>query len=763
MRKFVDHWARQKMLRQLYAQANKAFKQKSYKTEAPLLEKILELEPERSDIIQRLGPLYYNELGDFGKAAVYFEKMRKMSHPLELFFHLGYCYYQCKNFLKARENLEKYLKKIQGQKDRQARELSKRAEGLLESCKEQLIREKERKLQLKEERGKEAATKKMPPVQEVSSEQEKATPLTQPAKEEREWRIKITYLPPEDKATIELLKNSSYDNLANYQLRLQYHHLTLFKGYDELVCLNQLHNVEKFWYQIETVKKVLKQFRGRVLLCDEVGLGKTIEAGMLIKEYLLRGMIKKILILTPTSLVSQWREELLTKFDLYFATTDDPAFKQSPAEFWKKDQIIASLNIAKSRHHFQSVIDKEYDLVVVDEVHHLKNRQTLNWKLVDSLKKRFIFLLSATPVQNNLVELYNLLTLLKPGIFKTESHFKKEHVRRGNSRLPSNREKLQGLLREVMIRNKRSLVDVRLPKRFAQTILIEPSELEKGVYERVSNFVRENYHKDGNMNKFTLNLLLMEAGSSPFALKESLNKLLDRGNMDMSSVLKLKEIISLTQEVSTLEKGKRLLELVKKTGDKKIVFARYYKTLAYIASLLEREGIPFTQFRGDLTNLEKDKALTQFRDGVDLLLSSESGGEGRNIQFCNTMINYDLPWNPMLIEQRIGRIHRIGQTRDIFIFNLSVKDTIEDYILRVLDQKINMFQLVIGEIESILGNMETEEDFEGIIMDIWVKSSNRQELEEHFDDLGERLLEAKRSYEKTKELDETLFGDDYEV
>jgi len=212
-----------------------------------------------------------------------------------------------------------------------------------------------------------------------------------------------------------------------------------------------------------------------------------------------------------------------------------------------------------------------------------------------------------------------------------------------------------------------------------------------------------------------------------------------------------------------LEKGKRLLELVKKTGDKKIVFARYYKTLAYIASLLEREGIPFTQFRGDLTNLEKDKALTQFRDGVDLLLSSESGGEGRNIQFCNTMINYDLPWNPMLIEQRIGRIHRIGQTRDIFIFNLSVKDTIEDYILRVLDQKINMFQLVIGEIESILGNMETEEDFEGIIMDIWVKSSNRQELEEHFDDLGERLLEAKRCYEKTKDLDEALFGDDYEV
>src|SRR3990172_11397659 len=124
MRKFVDHWARQKMLRQLYAQANKAFKQKSYKTEAPLLEKILELEPERSDIIQRLGPLYYKELGDFWKAAVYFEKMRKMSHPLELFFHLGFCYYQCKNFLKARENLEKYLKKIQGQKDRQARELS---------------------------------------------------------------------------------------------------------------------------------------------------------------------------------------------------------------------------------------------------------------------------------------------------------------------------------------------------------------------------------------------------------------------------------------------------------------------------------------------------------------------------------------------------------------------------------------------------------------------------------------------------------------
>jgi len=764
------NFGEERRLGQLFSLIERAHRDKSYETEASLLQKILEIKPNDPEIISRLAELYYHKLGDFKNATIWFEKMRKFSRPHpSLFFHLGLCYYHSQVFLKAKENLEKYLKRSQGEKDRDTEKLVKEAGNLLELCKKELTRQKEIKLNLKEERRREERAKSLSQKAsfspEPSSREKESSPLLTPKILDKDYRIKISYLPSEDETIINLLKNPVYDDLASYQLRLSYHHLTLFKEYDELLCLKSLHNVEKYWYQVETVKRVLRQFRGRALLCDEVGLGKTIEAGMLIKEYLLRGMIKRILILTPSSLVSQWRGELLSKFGLDFVTTDDPSFKNSPQDFWKREEIIASINIAKSRNHFELVTGEEYDLVVVDEVHHLKNRRTLNWKLVDSLKKRFILLLSATPVQNNLVELYNLLTLLKPGIFKTESHFKREYVKRGNPRLPSNQEKLRALLREVMIRNKRSLVDVKLPKRFAQTIMVEPSPLEKDIYKRVSDFVRENYDRQEGIVRFNLNLLQMEAGSSPFALRESLLKLMEGRSLNGEGALTsgLAEIIGLIDEVSIIEKGRQLLNLVKKTEDKKIIFARYYKTLSYLSSLLRGEGIPFVEFRGEMTNTQKDHSIAQFRDGVEILLSSESGGEGRNIQFCNTMINYDLPWNPMLIEQRIGRIHRIGQGRDVFIFNFVVKDTVEDYILRILDQKINMFQLVIGEIESILGNLEEEKDFGEIIMGLWVKSSSKEELEENFDVLGERLLEARRGYEKTKELDEVLFSDDYEV
>ena len=138
-------------------------------------------------------------------------------------------------------------------------------------------------------------------------------------------------------------------------------------------------------------KKVLKYFHGRVLLCDEVGLGKTIEAGMLMKEYLMRGMVKNILILTPAPLVSQWQEEMAQKFDIVFATSEDPLFSADPDRFWRQPLIVASIHTAKSSKNFSRVTANFYDLVVVDEAHHLKNRNTLNWKLVNEIKKRFIF------------------------------------------------------------------------------------------------------------------------------------------------------------------------------------------------------------------------------------------------------------------------------------------------------------------------------------------------------------------------------------
>ena len=217
-----------------------------------------------------------------------------------------------------------------------------------------------------------------------------------------------------------------------FRLRTEFSHLGLLQGFDELLCLPQLHQIETFWYQLETVRKVLKQFRGRVLLADEVGLGKTVEAGMILKEYLLRGMLEKFLILTPASLVGQWREELETKFDITCATSYDALLKSDPEAFWDQPRVIASIATARRKEHFARLTEQTYDLVAVDEAHHLKNRSTQNYKLVDALKKRFLLLLSATPVQNSLVELYNLLTLLKPGIFQTEKEFRAAYMTAGS-------------------------------------------------------------------------------------------------------------------------------------------------------------------------------------------------------------------------------------------------------------------------------------------------------------------------------------------
>jgi superfamily II DNA or RNA helicase len=563
----------------------------------------------------------------------------------------------------------------------------------------------------------------------------------------------LRFAPPDFEVMNAMLQ--SRGTLKECQLRVEYAHLDVQRGFDDLLCVNAIKGVDRYWYQLETAKKVLKYFHGRVLLCDEVGLGKTIEAGMLMKEYLLRGMVKNILILTPAPLVSQWQEEMAQKFDIVFATTDDPLFSADPDRFWRESFIIASIHTAKSSKNFTRVAGNFYDLVVVDEAHHLKNRNTLNWKLVNEIKKRFIFLLSATPVQNHLIELFNLITLLKPGQFKTERLFKQAYLQRGDSRKPANREQLRELLRDVMIRNTRSAIDLKLPRRFAATARLEPSATERELYNGITEFARAH---SNSLAGSLLQLLLREAGSSPAALRATLLRLRSERGESVDNLL------SLAENVGETAREKALLEILgKNQEEKKVVFVQYLKTLDSVASLLERRGLAFALFCGDLSAREKDEAIRRFREDLPILLSTESGGEGRNLQFCNTLINFDLPWNPMRIEQRIGRLHRIGQNRDVFIFNLSVRETLEDHILHILENKINMFEMVIGEIEPLLGYLGEEREFEDIVMEIWMRSRNHEEARSRFEVFGQDLVKAKADYLESKELDREIFGEDYEV
>jgi superfamily II DNA or RNA helicase len=561
------------------------------------------------------------------------------------------------------------------------------------------------------------------------------------------------------------MNRSGGGNPRAWQLWMEYHRIRLIREFDELLCLGHLRNIDQYWYQIETVSQVLRRFGGRVLLADEVGLGKTIEAGMVLKEYLLRGMVRKILVLTPPSLVSQWREELETKFGVDFITTEDPSYREGAEDFWRRhDRIIASLHTAKSRKNIDAITSIDYDLVIVDEAHGLRNRRTASHRFVNEVRKKFILLLSATPVQNNLLELYNLITLLKPGLLSTEAAFKKEYVKRGSLRTPNHPDKLRRLLREVMIRNTRSLVDVKLPKRFATTLYLPPLPHEKEQYEQASRFCREFCATRGQLSLWTVQNLQMAAGSSPLALRESVLHLLERSEgITTAEAGSLRDLAECLQRDDGTSKGTQLLQLLKAREDKKMVFVKYLKTLEYLSGLLSSAGVPFAVFSGGMTGPQKDQAIVRFREEVPVLLSTETGGEGRNLQFCNTLINYDIPWNPMRLEQRIGRLHRIGQQRDVFVFNLCLAGSIEDHMMRILDDKIHMFELVVGEIDTILGNLDSERDFGSVILEMWVREADEAKRRTSFERFGEEIIEARKIYEKTRALDNALFGEDYEV
>jgi superfamily II DNA or RNA helicase len=544
---------------------------------------------------------------------------------------------------------------------------------------------------------------------------------------------------------------------AWFWLRAELTRLGLFEGFDELLCLATLRGVETHWYQVETVRKVLKQYRGRVLLADEVGLGKTIEAGMVLKEYTLRGMAERILILTPASLVGQWRDEMASKFGLTFATSHDPSLRADPGAFWSQPRVIASIAAARRKESAELLGGLHYDVVVVDEAHHLRDRASASYRLVNNLQKRFLLLLSATPVQNSLLELYNLLTLLKPGIFKTEREFRSVYMVPGKPREPANRERLRDLMRGVMVRNTRALAALRLPRRHASTLRATPDEIETACYRDLTTLAREAVA--GGQHRLAVHHLLAAAGSSPAAATAAIDRFAERypddtrwaalGNRYRGSGAGAKEAALL-----------RLL--AHNPAEKKMVFVHHRESLTQLADRLRRQGTPLALFDGSMSGPEKDAAVDAFRDRVSLLLCSESGGEGRNLQFCNTLINFDVPWNPMAIEQRIGRIDRIGQTRDVYVFNLATAGTIEDQVLRILDEKINMFELVVGEVGAILGEFEEQRDFSTVVLDAWLQDTDAARATA-FTQLEGQLLAARQQYEDVKALDEALFGNELDA
>jgi SNF2 family DNA or RNA helicase len=542
---------------------------------------------------------------------------------------------------------------------------------------------------------------------------------------------------------LEDLSRGRSDSPEWFRLRLKAEQIALSPGFEQLLSLD-LNNIDEYPHQINAVLTALRRMRGRALLADEVGLGKTIEAGIILKELLIRGLVRKALILVPASLTVQWQQEMETKFGEEFTIADD-------TDDWTKDRIIASVDLAKRPEHAKEIVAQSWDLLVVDEAHKLRNRQSQGWKFVNSIKRKYILLLTATPVHNDLSELYSLVTLLQPGLLKTYRAFRQRYVDANHPLRAHNWDELKALLSEVMIRNRRTSVSVKFPPRTAYTYQVKLSQEERRLYDAVSQFARGTDAAATDL--FTLDLLQREVCSSAAAVKATLDRLTAPDKVDPERAWPLRDLAKLAASVPVASKVEAVGRIVEKADDKVIVFTEFTESQRLISQGLKERGVSFVEFHGGLTAAEKNRAVEAFRNDAQVLVSTESGGEGRNLQFCNVMINYDLPWNPMLIEQRIGRIHRLGQTREVFVFNLAAADTIEAYILDLLSQKIRMFELVVGELDLILGNMETTESFEGTLRDIWFGSKTDDEARRKLDEFGSRIDDARKRFAQIKEAE----------
>ncbi|UFJ42946.1 DEAD/DEAH box helicase [Brevibacillus humidisoli] len=521
-----------------------------------------------------------------------------------------------------------------------------------------------------------------------------------------------------------------------FQLALEAEEALAVREFDQLQALRYLPNLTPYPHQITTAEKVLNEMHGRAILADEVGLGKTIEAGLILKEYMVRGLAKKVLILVPASLVIQWTKELNQKFGI-------PAAAQKKEYMWRQyDVVVASIDTAKRDPHRRHVLSIDYDMLVIDEAHKLKNKRTRNYQFVREIKKKYCLLLTATPIQNEMDELYNLINLLKPGHLGQTNTFTSTYVE--GKRQAKNNEKLRKEIEKVMIRNRRSDGGIQFTPRRVQSVPVELSPEEWSLYDGVTRFVREHYRSSlGGINALALITLQREVCSSREAAFMTLYNMHQRAAENSPQRQAILELVEMIKRIETHSKAAKTVELIKQINDKVIIFTEYRATQNYLQKYLSEHGITSVPFRGGFKRSKKDWMTDLFQNRAQVLIATEAGGEGINLQFCNQVINYDMPWNPMRVEQRIGRVHRLGQERDVFIYNLSTKGTIEEHILNLLYEKIDLFEMVIGELDEIVERLALNKSLEQNVIDIIMNSESERELALKMDNMG-KVIQAIR-------------------
>ena len=506
-------------------------------------------------------------------------------------------------------------------------------------------------------------------------------------------------------------------------------------GFDTFVSLPRL-RFEPFAHQLQAAARVLRTMQGRAILADEVGLGKTIEAALVLSELRLRGLARRALILVPAGLMEQWQEELDRKFALPSVVAKGRQWTPSD-DNGDQPVVLASIASARRPPLLDAITAPQWDLVVVDEAHRVRNPRRASGKLVRSLRTSRLLLLTATPIENRLTDVHDLVSLVRPGHLGTPSNFRARYGRGEGTDQARDVAALRSRLGEVMVRHRRSEVALMLPRRLAVTHRVMPQPDEADLYRRVADRVRAEGRGATPARAMALRSVAKLAGSSPAALVAGLNK---QGWSDLAED---------ARRLPATEKAAAILEVLARHRDrdeKVVVFTAFRRTLEFLDDLLGSSGMAVARYHGSLGRRAKEAAISSFREEAQVLLTTEAAGEGRNLQFCHVMVNFDLPWNPMRIEQRLGRIHRIGQTHDVEVTNLVSKGTIEDRVLGVLEAKINLFELVVGELDMILGRVDDDLDFESFVFDAHVASRDDEEFGERMEAFGDDLAQARLAH-----------------
>ncbi|XDD50481.1 DEAD/DEAH box helicase [Leptospira sp. WS92.C1] len=571
-------------------------------------------------------------------------------------------------------------------------------------------------------------------------------------------------------------------------LSLTAYELKLTHAFDKLSALSNS-RTRLLPHQIESTYIVVNSLRPRFILADEVGLGKTIEAALVMKELIFRRGYKKVLIVAPSPLLVQWQQELKNKFNEDFEIVKRKNFHTDGDKNWKNfHHVITSVDFIKNPRYAEEILKTKWDIVIFDEAHRLRrdyHKITRAYLFAEKISKKCecLLLLTATPFRGKLEELYYLMHLIDPNILGPYHTFVNDYIL-------GNKTDLKDKISKVLLRRRKVEVG-GFTKRFAKTVRIELSPVEREFYEEMTNYVRREYNLAMRVQNRAIGFVMIVfqklLDSSVFALLSALTKrkfllenrfhhikqmeskleewdldetedveefvsgLDESVQLDLQSLkrelLSLNRLILLGKKIKEDKKSIKLketiLKLQKEGHPKFIIFTQFRSTQDFLAGVLSEFQV--TLFHGSLSADAKERAIVEFKTKTEILICTEAGGEGRNLQFANVLFNYDLPWSPLKIEQRIGRIHRFGQKDNVFIFNFASKDTVAERILEVLTNKIRLFEESIGSSDELLGAIEDELDFNSSFMKFVTGNKSKIEME---DEIDNRIKIAQKGFEK---------------